>query len=59
MTNRHWNMHAFGMYNYLHCDSWYHESVHSIDILGRITNSKVMLVRKKSLILGFSNKFHS
>ncbi|KAB0378961.1 hypothetical protein FD755_010539 [Muntiacus reevesi] len=53
------HMHAFGMYNYLHCDSWYQDSVYSTDNLGRIMNSKVMLVRKKSLVLGFSNKFHS
>ena len=40
------HMHAFGMYNYLHCDSWYQDSVYSIDTLGRMMNSKVMLVRK-------------
>lgn len=50
-------MHAFGMYNYLHCDSWYQDSVYYIDNLGRIMNLKVMLVRKKYIILWFSNKF--
>uniref|UniRef100_A0A4W2BS43 Uncharacterized protein n=1 Tax=Bos indicus x Bos taurus TaxID=30522 RepID=A0A4W2BS43_BOBOX len=50
---------AFGMCNYLHCDSWYQDSVYSIDNLGRMMNSKVMLVRKKSSILGFSNKLYS
>lgn len=37
------HMHAFGMYNYLHCDSWYQDSVYYIDNLGRIMNLKVML----------------
>lgn len=29
------HMHAFGMYNYLHCDAWYQDSVYYIDNLGR------------------------
>ncbi|XP_049629843.1 nudC domain-containing protein 1 [Suncus etruscus] len=37
------HMHAFGMYNYLHCDSWYQDSVYYIDNLGRIMNLAVML----------------
>lgn len=37
------HLHAFGMYNYLHCDSWYRDSVYYIDNLGRIMNLKVML----------------
>ncbi|XP_036732149.2 nudC domain-containing protein 1 isoform X3 [Manis pentadactyla] len=37
------HMHAFGMYNYLHCDSWYRDSVYYIDNLGRIMNLTVML----------------
>ncbi|EGW09202.1 NudC domain-containing protein 1 [Cricetulus griseus] len=36
-------MHAFGMYNYLHCDAWYQDSVYYIDNLGRIMNLTVML----------------
>ncbi|XP_045661737.1 nudC domain-containing protein 1 isoform X3 [Ursus americanus] len=36
-------MHAFGMYNYLHCDSWYQDSVYYIDNLGRVMNLTVML----------------
>ncbi|XP_006830708.1 PREDICTED: nudC domain-containing protein 1 [Chrysochloris asiatica] len=37
------HMNAFGMYNYLHCDSWYQDSVYYIDNLGRIMNLTVML----------------
>ncbi|XP_008849717.1 nudC domain-containing protein 1 [Nannospalax galili] len=37
------HMHAFGMYNYLHCDAWYQDSVYYIDSLGRIMNLTVML----------------
>ncbi|XP_022440288.1 nudC domain-containing protein 1 isoform X2 [Delphinapterus leucas] len=37
------HMHAFGMYNYLHCDSWYQDSVYYVDSLGRIMNLTVML----------------
>ncbi|XP_012867924.1 PREDICTED: nudC domain-containing protein 1 [Dipodomys ordii] len=37
------HMHAFGMYNYLHHDSWYQDSVYYIDNLGRIMNLTVML----------------
>ncbi|XP_060245464.1 nudC domain-containing protein 1 isoform X3 [Meriones unguiculatus] len=36
-------MHAFGMYNYLHYDVWYQDSVYYIDNLGRIMNLTVML----------------
>ncbi|XP_019654694.1 nudC domain-containing protein 1 isoform X3 [Ailuropoda melanoleuca] len=38
------HMHAFGMYNYLHCDSWYQDSVYYIDNLGRVMNLTVMLI---------------
>nr|XP_004661446.1 nudC domain-containing protein 1 [Jaculus jaculus] len=37
------HMHAFGMYNYLHCDPWCQDSVYFIDSLGRIMNLSVML----------------
>ncbi|XP_059103462.1 nudC domain-containing protein 1 isoform X2 [Peromyscus eremicus] len=37
------HMHAFGMYNYLHCDAWYQDSVYYIDNLGRIMNLTVVL----------------
>ncbi|CAO2602359.1 NudC domain-containing protein 1 [Lemmus lemmus] len=37
------HMHAFGMYNYLHFDAWYQDSVYYIDNLGRIMNLTVML----------------
>ncbi|XP_077927789.1 nudC domain-containing protein 1 [Halichoerus grypus] len=37
------HMHAFGMYNYLHCDSWYQDSVYYVDNLGRVMNLTVML----------------
>ncbi|XP_055482678.1 nudC domain-containing protein 1 isoform X2 [Psammomys obesus] len=37
------HMHAFGMYNYLHYDVWYQDSVYYIDNLGRIMNLTVML----------------
>ncbi|XP_028622224.1 nudC domain-containing protein 1 [Grammomys surdaster] len=37
------HMNAFGMYNYLHCDAWYQDSVYYIDNLGRIMNLTVML----------------
>uniref|UniRef100_A0ABI7WGX3 NudC domain-containing protein 1 n=1 Tax=Felis catus TaxID=9685 RepID=A0ABI7WGX3_FELCA len=37
------HMHAFGMYNYLHSDSWYQDSVYYIDNLGRVMNLTVML----------------
>ena len=53
------HMHAFGMYNYLHSDSWYQDSVYYIDNLGRVMNLTVMLVRKIPVIRGFSNKSDS
>ncbi|XP_048215230.1 nudC domain-containing protein 1 [Perognathus longimembris pacificus] len=37
------HMCALGMYNYLHHDSWYQDSVYYIDNLGRIMNLTVML----------------
>ena len=40
------HMHAFGMYNYLHCDAWYQDSVYYIDNLGRIMN----LTDRKSVV---------
>ncbi|MGH0174246.1 UNVERIFIED_CONTAM: hypothetical protein FKN15_008439 [Acipenser sinensis] len=38
------HMRAFGMYNYLHCDPWYEDSVYYIDQLGRILNLTVTLI---------------
>lgn len=38
------HMKAFGMYNYLHVDPWYEESVYFIDCKGRVLNLKVTLV---------------
>ncbi|KAF5901268.1 nudC domain-containing protein 1 isoform X1, partial [Clarias magur] len=37
------HMKAFGMYNYLHADPWYEESVYFIDCKGRVLNLKVTL----------------
>ncbi|XP_043921692.1 nudC domain-containing protein 1 [Protopterus annectens] len=37
------HMLAFGMYNYLHCDSWYSDSVYFVDQLGRLLNVTVTL----------------
>ncbi|XP_058234287.1 nudC domain-containing protein 1 isoform X2 [Hemibagrus wyckioides] len=37
------HMKAFGMYNYLHADPWYEESVYFIDCKGRVLNMKVTL----------------
>ncbi|XP_033914708.3 nudC domain-containing protein 1 isoform X1 [Acipenser ruthenus] len=37
------HMRAFGMYNYLHCDPWYEDSVYYIDQLGSILNLTVTL----------------
>ncbi|XP_066531985.1 nudC domain-containing protein 1 isoform X2 [Hoplias malabaricus] len=36
-------MKAFGMYNYLHIDPWYEESVYFIDCKGRVLNQTVTL----------------
>ncbi|XP_069477612.1 nudC domain-containing protein 1 isoform X2 [Ambystoma mexicanum] len=36
-------MRAFGMYNYLHCDPWYQDSVYFVDQLGRVLNLHVTL----------------
>lgn len=38
------HMKAFGMYNYLHADPWYEESVYFIDCKGRVLSLKVTLV---------------
>ncbi|XP_030073934.1 nudC domain-containing protein 1 [Microcaecilia unicolor] len=37
------HMRTFGMYNYLHCDSWYPDSVYYVDQLGRVMNLSVTL----------------
>ncbi|XP_069477613.1 nudC domain-containing protein 1 isoform X3 [Ambystoma mexicanum] len=37
------HMRAFGMYNYLHCDPWYQDSVYFVDQLGRVLNLHVTL----------------
>ncbi|XP_044277789.1 nudC domain-containing protein 1 isoform X2 [Varanus komodoensis] len=34
---------AFGMYNYLHLDSWYQDNVYYVDQLGRVMNLSVTL----------------
>lgn len=36
---------AFGMYNYLHLDPWYEESVLFVDSKGRVLSLTVTLVR--------------
>lgn len=40
-------MRAFGMYNYLHLDSWYQDNIYYVDQLGRVMNLSVTLVRMK------------
>ncbi|KAM9235627.1 nudC domain-containing protein 1 [Leptosomus discolor] len=37
------HMRAFGMYNYLHLDSWYQDSVYYVDQFGRVMNLSVTL----------------
>ncbi|XP_067323431.1 nudC domain-containing protein 1 [Anolis sagrei] len=37
------HMRAFGMYNYLHLDSWYQDSVYYVDQLGRVMNLSVTM----------------
>ncbi|XP_017310548.1 nudC domain-containing protein 1 [Ictalurus punctatus] len=37
------HMKAFGMYNYLHADPWYEDSVYFFDCKGRVLNLKVTL----------------
>uniref|UniRef100_A0A8C9FRR3 NudC domain-containing protein 1 n=1 Tax=Pavo cristatus TaxID=9049 RepID=A0A8C9FRR3_PAVCR len=37
------HMRAFGMYNYLHLDSWYQDNVYYIDQFGRVMNLSVTL----------------
>uniref|UniRef100_A0A8B9MUM2 Uncharacterized protein n=1 Tax=Accipiter nisus TaxID=211598 RepID=A0A8B9MUM2_9AVES len=32
------HMRAFGMYNYLHLDSWYQDNVYYVDQFGRVMN---------------------
>lgn len=39
------HMRAFGMYNYLHLDSWYQDNVYYVDQFGRVMNLSVTLVR--------------
>ncbi|XP_063183482.1 nudC domain-containing protein 1 isoform X2 [Chroicocephalus ridibundus] len=36
-------MRAFGMYNYLHLDSWYQDNVYYVDQFGRVMNVSVTL----------------
>uniref|UniRef100_A0A8D0F9Q6 Uncharacterized protein n=1 Tax=Strix occidentalis caurina TaxID=311401 RepID=A0A8D0F9Q6_STROC len=38
------HMRAFGMYNYLHLDSWYQDNVYYVDQFGRVMNLSVTLV---------------
>lgn len=38
------HMRAFGMYNYLHLDPWYEDSVLFVDCKGRVLNLTVTLV---------------
>lgn len=40
------HMRAFGMYNYLHLDSWYQDNVYYVDQFGRVMNLSVTLVRR-------------
>ncbi|NXT82484.1 NUDC1 protein, partial [Zapornia atra] len=37
------HMRAFGMYNYLHLDSWYQDNVYYVDQCGRVMNLSVTL----------------
>ncbi|KAM6089243.1 nudC domain-containing protein 1 isoform 1-T1 [Chlamydotis macqueenii] len=37
------HMRAFGMYNYLHLDSWYRDNVYYVDQFGRVMNLSVTL----------------
>lgn len=39
------HMRAFGMYNYLHLDSWSQDNVYYVDQSGRVMNLSVTLVR--------------
>ena len=48
------HMRAFGMYNYLHLDPWYEDSVFFVDCKGRVLSLTVTLVSFKVLLL-----FHS
>lgn len=38
------HMRAFGMYNYLHLDPWYEDSVLFVDCKGRVLSLTVTLV---------------
>ncbi|PKU49540.1 hypothetical protein llap_93 [Limosa lapponica baueri] len=38
------HMRAFGMYNYLHLDSWYQDNVYYVDQFGRVMNLSVTLI---------------
>ncbi len=46
---------AFGMYNYLHIDPWYEDSVYFVDSKGRVLNLTVTLVSSSviSQIMGY------
>ncbi|XP_075438545.1 nudC domain-containing protein 1 isoform X2 [Ascaphus truei] len=37
------HMRAFGMYNYLHCDSWFQDNMFYVDQLGKVMNVTVPL----------------
>lgn len=42
------HMQAFGMYNYLHLDPWYEDSVLFVDCKGRVLSLTVTLVSPSS-----------
>lgn len=44
------HMRAFGMYNYLHLDPWYEDSVYFVDCKGRVLNLTVTLVSLQILL---------
>lgn len=44
---------AFGMYNYLHLDPWYEDSVLFVDCKGRVLSLTVTLVSFQSLLIFF------
>lgn len=44
------HMRAFGMYNYLHLDPWYEDSVLFVDCKGRVLSLTVTLVRIQSFL---------
>lgn len=50
---------AFGMYNYLHLDPWYEESVLFVDCKGRVLCLTVTLVRSQCILTFLLNKLFS